>query len=102
MTEVAKTPRKGAITPRQVELLCYLVKGMTQKEIARKVGISYRSVESTLERLRKRHGLRNRLDMAVWSLRAGVVPLDPLPPGVVRMSSAALPPVGNVAPRKAA
>lgn len=40
------------ITRRELECLSYIMQGMTSKSIARNLGVSYRTVESHIERLK--------------------------------------------------
>jgi pimeloyl-ACP methyl ester carboxylesterase/DNA-binding CsgD family transcriptional regulator len=54
------------MTPRQGEIAALVSEGLTNREIARRLGIEERSVEGHLERIRLRLGLRSRAQVAVW------------------------------------
>jgi len=49
-----------ALTPRQTEAMDFIAQGLTDKEIARKMGISPDSVKRHVGRARSKLGARNR------------------------------------------
>ncbi|HET9849868.1 MAG TPA: helix-turn-helix transcriptional regulator [Candidatus Dormibacteraeota bacterium] len=54
-------------SPRQVEILTLLAKGLSDKEIGRRLGISPRTVETHLGQLYDRSGLHSRAGLvALW------------------------------------
>ena len=64
------------LTPRQREIMVLMVKGLTNAQIADRLGISYGTVINHLGVVRRKLGLRNRVQIAAWAVRHG---LDPAP-----------------------
>lgn len=56
-------PNKTLFTERQRECLRYLVKGMTMKQIGKKIGLSPRTVEHYLEILKKKLHCHSRIEL---------------------------------------
>ncbi|HXN91811.1 MAG TPA: helix-turn-helix transcriptional regulator [Candidatus Sulfotelmatobacter sp.] len=55
------------LSPRQEEVLSLIADGLTDKEIAVRLGMQTRTVRTHLERLYARHGLHNRAGaLAIW------------------------------------
>jgi DNA-binding CsgD family transcriptional regulator len=54
------------LTKRQAEVAGLVSQGLTNREIARQLGIDERSAEGHLERIRIRLGLRSRAQVAAW------------------------------------
>ncbi len=54
------------LTPRQTEVAALVADGLTNRELAERLGISERSAESHLERIRLRLGFRSRSQVAAW------------------------------------
>lgn len=54
------------LTSRQTEVAALVAEGLTNAELAQRLGISERSAESHLERIRLRLGFRSRSQLAVW------------------------------------
>jgi DNA-binding CsgD family transcriptional regulator/pimeloyl-ACP methyl ester carboxylesterase len=55
-----------SLTPRQTEVAALVAEGLTNRELAERLGISERSAESHLERIRLRLGFRSRSQVAAW------------------------------------
>jgi len=55
-----------SLTPRQTEVAALVADGLTNRELAERLGISERSAESHLERIRLRLGFRSRSQVAAW------------------------------------
>ena len=64
------------LSPRELEIVGGVVVGLTNAQIADRLGIARGTVTSHVEGIRRKLGLRNRLQVAVWAVRHG---LDPLP-----------------------
>jgi pimeloyl-ACP methyl ester carboxylesterase len=55
-----------SLTPRQTEVAALVADGLTNRELAERLGISERSAESHLERIRLQLGFRSRAQVAAW------------------------------------
>jgi len=61
------------LSPRQSEILALMAEGYSDKEIARKIGVSYPTVRTHIDRIFREYGLRNRTEaVAVWLSRLRV------------------------------
>ncbi len=59
------------LSPRQLEIVSLIAAGRCDKEIARCLGMSARTVDSHLQRLYQRHGVHSRAALvAKWLLEA--------------------------------
>lgn len=55
------------VTPRQAEILMLIASGLSDKQIASKLGLSPRTIQSHLDRLYLQHGLHKRAALvAAW------------------------------------
>ena len=54
------------LTARQTEVAALVADGLTNREVADRLGITERSAESHLERIRLRLGFRSRSQVAAW------------------------------------
>lgn len=61
------------ITDRQMEFLAYCATDFSYKEIAEKMGISTRTVENYCESLFRKLEVNNRIGLAMFAIRAGLV-----------------------------
>jgi DNA-binding NarL/FixJ family response regulator len=57
---------------REIEIVVALAEGLTNREIAERVGISEDAVASDLSRVLRKLGLRNRVQVAVWAVKQGL------------------------------
>jgi len=61
------TVRRKNLSPRQSQILALMAEGCSDKEIARKIGVSYPTVRTHIDRIFRDYGLRNRTEaVAVW------------------------------------
>ena len=70
-------PRTKTLTRREHEVLCLLVNGSSNREIADQLGISLRTVHAHVSNAQQKTATRSRTQLAVHALRAGLVPLHP-------------------------
>lgn len=61
------------LTARQQEVLVYVAKGMTSKEVAKTMGVEHATVEQHRRRIFSRLGLTRATEMAVLAAKAGLV-----------------------------
>ena len=57
------------LSNREIEILSYLPYGLTDKEIASKLGISNRTVQTHVNRIFIKLGVRNRVSAACFFIR---------------------------------
>ena len=72
------TMRMGAdseipLTQREGEVLKQLVNGLTNKEIAQSLGISYETVKEHVQHILRKIGVSDRTQAAVWAVRKNLV-----------------------------
>jgi pimeloyl-ACP methyl ester carboxylesterase/DNA-binding CsgD family transcriptional regulator len=56
----------GRLTPRQLQVAALVADGLTNRQIAGRLGIEERSAEGHVERIRQRLGVRSRAQIATW------------------------------------
>jgi two-component system, NarL family, response regulator NreC len=66
--------RQGALTPREREVLQLVAEGYTSAEIADRLFISPRTVETHRSNLMRKLGLRTPADVVRYAVRSGVLP----------------------------
>jgi DNA-binding NarL/FixJ family response regulator len=71
-------PRSGAdadvsLTKRESEVLKQLAFGLTNKEIAQSLGISYETVKEHVQHILRKVGVADRTQAAVWAVRKDLV-----------------------------
>ncbi len=67
------------INQREIELIKLLVAGKNNKEIAEALSVSIPTVKVHLEKLYKKFGVRNRVQLAIKVISEELVSLDYLP-----------------------
>lgn len=63
----------SCLTPRQREILQLVAEGHTSKDIAQRLGLSYRTVETHRNQLMKRLGVTDLTGLVRFAVRAGLV-----------------------------
>ncbi|WP_178880242.1 helix-turn-helix transcriptional regulator [Streptomyces acidiscabies] len=61
---VGKSPQ---LTPRELEVAGMLFTGLTNYQMARRLGISRRTIETHLDNIRQKTGVRTRTQLSVWA-----------------------------------
>jgi DNA-binding NarL/FixJ family response regulator len=64
---------ESELTPRESQILALIADGHTSRAIAEMLVISPRTVERHRENLRHKLGLRNRVDLTRYAIRAGLI-----------------------------
>jgi DNA-binding CsgD family transcriptional regulator len=67
------------ITPRQAQILLLIAEGLSDKEIAHRLGVSPRTVQTHLGRLFREHGLHSRASAVASWLEESFSSTGPLP-----------------------
>ncbi|MGL5818752.1 MAG: HD domain-containing phosphohydrolase [Phycicoccus sp.] len=67
--------RPGGVTAREAEVLGLLVEGMTNAEIATRLGVATKTVDNHVQNVYGRLGVRSRAAATIAALRAGLVSL---------------------------
>ena len=65
--------RGGAAHAARSEVLCHLSLGLTNKEIAQSLKISYETVKEHVQHVLRKIGVTDRTQAAVWAVRRRVV-----------------------------
>ncbi len=65
--------RLASLTPRELEILRGIARGHTQKEIAAQLHISVKTVETHCTNLMAKLGLHNRVELARFAIREGII-----------------------------
>ena len=78
VTGALATPRLTAdvevpLTQRESEVLRQLAYGLTNKEIAQTLHISYETVKEHVQHILRKIGVSDRTQAAVWAVRQGLV-----------------------------
>lgn len=77
MTGAMAAPRaagdmEAPLTQRENEVLTLLAHGMTNKQIADRLGISYETVKEHVQHILRKIGVADRTQAAVWAVRSGL------------------------------
>lgn len=74
-----RAPRTAArtLSPREHEVVTYVVDGLSNDEIADRLGVTRRAIEGHLTRLYERYDLRSRAELVAQVVRNGWLDLPP-------------------------
>jgi DNA-binding NarL/FixJ family response regulator len=73
LADRAARPLALGLTAREREVLVLVVEGLANKQIARRLGISEKTVKGHLTNLFQRIGVADRTQAALWAERSGVL-----------------------------
>jgi DNA-binding NarL/FixJ family response regulator len=65
--------RPDGLTPREVDVLCLVARGASNKEIAATLVISEKTARNHVERTYAKIGVSNRIGASMYALRHGLV-----------------------------
>ncbi len=71
------SPAIGSLSPREQELLVHLGRGASLKEAATAMGISYKTADSQKASLMRKLDIHDRVELAHFAIREGLVSLAP-------------------------
>jgi two-component system nitrate/nitrite response regulator NarL len=66
--------RKPILTARELQLVRGITRGRSNREIAAELGISEQTVKNQLTVVFQKLHIKNRLELAVYALKAGLHP----------------------------
>ncbi|MGK7867635.1 LuxR C-terminal-related transcriptional regulator [Falsiroseomonas sp. E2-1-a20] len=66
------SPRETQLSPREMQVLCHLSGGNSNKLIARQIGISEATVKAHMKAILRKLSARNRTEAAVWAKSHGL------------------------------
>jgi len=69
----APQTRVSTLTPREIEVLRYLARGLSKKEIAATMHISAKTVEGHTEKVMNKLDIHDRVELARFAIREGIV-----------------------------
>ncbi len=69
----AYSPRRSLLSPREVEVLCCVAKGMKAKNIGKSLHITAKTVERHKSNIMAKLGLHSQVDLATYAIREGYV-----------------------------
>ena len=72
-TPLGSLPPGVTLSPRELEVLTYMVEAMSNKQIARKLGLSEATVKTHVSALIAKLGVKDRVGAVVHALRTGLV-----------------------------
>jgi DNA-binding NarL/FixJ family response regulator len=73
LDEPAMLELEAPLTRREGEVLEQLARGLTNKEIAKALGISYETVKEHVQHVLRKLGVSDRTQAAVWAVKLGLV-----------------------------
>lgn len=69
-----RAPDNGVVlSPREWEVMLATCRGESAKEISERLGISHKTVSTFRERIRRKSGAKNTVEMALFAFRQGLV-----------------------------
>jgi len=73
-----RTPRLAnnlevSLSEREAEVLRQMAHGLTNKQVAQAMNISYETVKEHVQHILRKIGLTDRTQAAVWAVRSGLV-----------------------------
>jgi len=73
-------PERGdALSAREREVAILVTRGYSNREIAEQLVITRKTAEAHVHHVLNKLGLENRVQIATWGLRHGIVPAMPVP-----------------------
>ena len=70
----------GELTDREMDILRFMTRGMSNKEIAERLNLSVRTVQGHMAQIFSKMGVSSRTEAVVRGLKGGLVTLDDVPP----------------------
>ncbi|WP_036485829.1 response regulator transcription factor [Myxosarcina sp. GI1] len=67
-----KVPHNVELTPTEIKVVQLVAKGMANREIAEKLNVSQRTIESHVSNMLNKTSLNNRTELARWSIESSM------------------------------
>ena len=67
------TPRRSLLSPREIEVLCCVARGMNAKTIGKTLHITAKTVERHKSNIMAKLGLHSQVDLAIYAIKEGYV-----------------------------
>jgi two-component system response regulator NreC len=77
LSSIAPIDPLEALTRRERQVLEFVARGHTNAEIATRLGLSRRTVETHRARMMRKLGLETQADAIRFALRRGLLPIEP-------------------------
>ena len=68
-------PRRSLLSPREIEVLCCVARGMKAKVIGKTLHITAKTVERHKSNIMAKLGLHSQVDLAIYAIKEGYVTL---------------------------
>jgi DNA-binding NarL/FixJ family response regulator len=65
--------RRSLLTQREREVVALIAQGLQQKQVATRMGISIKTVQTHLAHAMDKLGIHDRVDLTRWAIREGVI-----------------------------
>jgi DNA-binding NarL/FixJ family response regulator len=75
-TQVPRAPGGHPLSPREVQVAILVAKGLTSKEVGRKLFIERATVDTHVQHIYNKLGIDSRAQLAVWLVEHGLLPKD--------------------------
>lgn len=73
MAEQLRNPAASVLSPREEDVVRYVAQGLRNAEVARELSISEETVKTHMNRIFRKLGVRDRMELALYAARAGIV-----------------------------
>lgn len=64
------------LTKREKEVLCLVAEGYTSRQVAERLGIKIKTVETHRANIKDKLALRNLAQLVIYAIREGIVKLE--------------------------
>lgn len=71
LRRVLRTRRREPLTRRETEVLGYMVRGLTTKEVAGELKIEYQTVKNHVSNIYRKLNVRNKVQATTYAVRKG-------------------------------
>lgn len=72
----AAPPRPGGLTPKELEVAVLLARGLTYRQVAERLVVSVKTIETHAGRVLAKLGLTNRTQLSVWAGEQGLLGVE--------------------------